>query len=286
LPFAEEPDFPPLLRRASAFDFAAGFGMKVDSLSFGVGLRVLAALTGTVGVRDRDGVPAQVVDNELVPAIAPVFGLGFEPGGGFSLGASLRTALRANFDVTLATSGLGAIPLPPMHIQGVAHYEPLRLDGELSRRFERTTVLAALRYERWSEYPGTVGPTLECPDDVPTCRTAPPASPDASDRMIPRLAGSHEFSFAGMNAVLRAGYAFVPAALPEQRGSANAFDSAQHGMSLGYSLGLPPHVVALHLDAAFRLDLLAPRSHEKTDGTTFRTSGQVQTFVFGARLGL
>jgi len=286
LPFAEEPDFPLLVRRSSAFDFAAGLGLKIDGLSFGVGLRVLAALSGTVGVKQQDGVPTQVVDNELVPAVAPVFGLGVEPGGDFSIGASLRTALRADFDVTLATSGLGGIPLPPMHVRGVAHYEPFRVDTEVSRRFDRTTVLVALAYERWSDYPGPLGSTLECPDDVPACGTSAPPPPDASDVFVPRLAGSHEFSIAKMSSVVRAGYAFVPPALPEQRGAANAFDSARHGLSLGYSLGLPPGGVPLHLDAAFRLDLLVPRTHEKADGSEIRTSGHIQTFVFGARVDL
>ncbi|HEX6275422.1 MAG TPA: hypothetical protein VFZ53_20420 [Polyangiaceae bacterium] len=287
LPFAEEPDFPLLVRRASAFDLTAGLGVRASMFSFGLGVRVLAALTGTVGVKQSDGVAMQVVDNELVPAAAPVFGLGFDPGGDFSIGATLRTALRANFDVTLATSGLGGIRLPPMHVRGVAHYEPLRVDAEVSRRFERTTGLLAIGYERWSDYPGTLGSTLECPDDVVTCGSSAPSPPDASDIVVLRLAGSHEFAIDRMSAVLRAGYSFVPAALPEQRGATNRFDSARHGFALGYSLGLPPDwMLPLSLDAAFRFDLLAPRTHDKTSGETIETSGHVQTFVFGARLGL
>jgi len=287
LPFAEEPDFPLLVRRASAFDFTAGLGLRASTFSFGLGVRVLAALTGTVGVKQSDGVATQVVDNELVPAAAPVFGLGFDPGGDFSIGATLRTALRANFDVTLATSGLGGIRLPPMHVRGVAHYEPLRVDAEVSRRFERTTGLLAVGYERWSDYPGTLGSTLECPEDVATCGSSAPSPPEASDIVVLRLAGTHEFAIERMSAVLRAGYAFVPAALPEQRGPANRFDSARHGFALGYSLGLPPDwMLPLSLDAAFRFDLLAPRTHDKTSGETIETSGHVQTFVFGARLGL
>ena len=286
LPLAEVPDFPLLVRRASAFDFAAGLGLRYDGFSFGVGLRVLAALTGTVGVEQRDGVPTQVVDNELVPAVAPVIGFGLEPGSDFSIGLSLRTALRANFDVTLATSGLGGIPLPPMHIRGVAHYEPLRVDGEVSRRFARTTLLLALGYERWSDYPGTLGSTLECPDDVPVCGSSAPRAPNASDVFVPRLGGMHEFDIVKMRTVVRAGYAFVPAALPEQDGSTNALDSARHGFSLGYSLDLPPVGVPLHLDAAFRFDLLVPRAHHKPDGSELGTSGHVETFVFGARVEL
>jgi hypothetical protein len=96
----------------------------------------------------------------------------------------------------------------------------------------------------------------------------------------------HEFDIAKMRAVVRAGYAFVPAALPEQDGAANALDSARHGFSLGYSLDLPPVGVPLHLDAAFRVDLLVPRTHEKPDGSELGTSGHVETFVFGARVEL
>jgi long-chain fatty acid transport protein len=286
LPFAEEPDFPTLVRRASAFDFSTGLGLRHDFFSLGIGIRALAALAGTVGVEERAGIPAQVVSNELVPAYAPVFGLGLEPGADFSVGVSLRTALRADFDVTLETSGLGGIPLPPMHVQGVAHYEPLRLDTEVSRRFDDTTLLAALGYERWSEYPGTLGPTTECPEDVPACGTSAPRPPGASDALVPRVAVSHEFSLASLNATLRGGYAFMPSVLPEQRGESNALDAARHGLAAGYSVGFARASLPLHLDGAFRFDVLAPRSHEKADGTKLVTRGSVVSFVFGARIEL
>jgi hypothetical protein len=285
LPFAEEPNFPLLVGRANAFDFAAGLGLRHDIFSLGLGLRVLAALSGEVGVEQRDGAPVQVVHNELLPAAAPVFGAAVEPGADFRVGASLRTALRANFDVTLATSGLG-VALAPMHIRGVAHYEPLRIDAEVSRRFERTTLLVALGYERWSDFPGSLGSTLQCPDEVPECGSSAPPPPNANDIVIPRLGASHEFSIAKASATVRGGYAFVPAALPEQRGASNTLDSARHGLALGYSLSLPPDGLPLHLDLAFRLDLLAPRTHEKRDGSELGTSGHVETFVFGTRLDL
>ena len=188
--------------------------------------------------------------------------------------------------MTLATSGLGGIPLPPMHIRGVAHYEPLRLDAEVSRRFERTTLLLALGYERWSELPASLGPTVECPSDVPACGTSAPPNPDASDIVVPRLGAIHEFSIARASARLSGGYSFVPAALPEQRGASNYLDSARHALAVGYSLGLPPDGIALHLDLAFRLDLLSPRTHRKSDGAELTTSGHVETFVFGTRLDL
>jgi hypothetical protein len=286
LPFAEEPDFPLLVGRANAFDFAAGLGLRHDIFSLGLGLRVLAALSGEVGVEQRDGAPVQVIHNELVPAAAPVFGLAVDPGNDFRIGASLRTPLRANFDVTLATSGLAGLQLAPMHIRGVAHYEPLRIDAEVSRPFGKTTLLVALGYERWSDFPGSLGPTVECPDGEPECGTTAPPLPNANDIVIPRLGVSHEFSIAKATATLRGGYAFVPAAIPEQRGASNYLDSARHGFALGYSLSLPPDGVPLHLDLAFRLDLLAPRTHEKPDGSELGTSGHVETFVLGTRLDL
>jgi hypothetical protein len=286
LPFGEAPDFPLLVGRSTAFDLGAALGLKYRFLSLGVGIRALAALSGMVGVEDRNGQPVEVVDNELVPAWAPVFGLGLEPGADLSIGVALRTALRANFDVTLATDDLGGIPLAPLHIQGVAHYEPFRADAEISRRFGRTLVLFALGYERWSDYPAPLGPTIECPDGVPACGTRPPASPNASDVFVPRIAGSHELSLARMQVILRAGYAFAPAALPEQNEAANDLDAARHALSFGYSLGLTRTGIPLHLDGALRFDLLAPRTHRKPDGTELGTSGHVQTFLFGVRIDL
>ena len=97
---------------------------------------------------------------------------------------------------------------------------------------------------------------------------------------------SHDLSLATLDAQVRAGYAFVPSVLPEQRGEANALDSARHGLAAGYSVGFTRTGLPLHLDGAFRFDLLAPRTHEKVDGTKLRTSGSVVSFVFGARVDL
>ena len=93
--------------------------------------------------------------------------------------------------------------------------------------------------------------------------------------------------------VLRAGYSFVPTPVPEQTGLGNAFDASRHGLAAGYRVGFSPTVLPVWFEGALRLDLLAPRTHEKAGlaaerplGPVVTTHGHVLTWIFGIGVDL
>ena len=131
-----------------------------------------------------------------MPALAPVFGLGVEPGGDFSdrREPSHRVASRLRRDA--GDVGSRWLSASADACPGHCSLRALSAGHGGFAAFRADHVLVALAYERWSDYPGPLGSTLECPSDVPACGTSAPPPPNASDVFVPRLAGSHEFSIA------------------------------------------------------------------------------------------
>jgi long-chain fatty acid transport protein len=290
-PLPEVAQFPVLVGRAEALDLGVALGVGYGPVSFGAGVRILAALSGEVGVEAGQTVATAGIANELRPAWAPEFGLGADLGKGYALGLAFRTTLRADFDVTVKPTNLGGLSIPPLNVEGVAHYEPLRVDLEASRRFGAARAVLGLRYERWSDFPGWLAPTVECPPGDPGCGASEPEAPGYSDVFTPRIAGSYRFPLRPLEIELRVGYTYVPTPVPEQTGTSNVFDNARHGVAAGYSIELPRELVPLRFDAAFRLDLLVPRTHTKSEPlpgfpASTTTSGTVTTFQLGAGVEL
>jgi hypothetical protein len=284
IPLDDTPTFPLLVGRAQALDLGAGLGARVGPVSFGVGVRALAALAGSVSVAEQDGATSSGVGTRLLPAWAPVVGAAVDLGAIGRAGLSLRSVLRADFDVDVAAATLGPIGLAPLNIEGVAAYEPLRVDLELSREFSGLSLVLGARYERWSAFDGWVGPTIDCPSTRPRCGTLPPPKADYADIVSPRVGASFRFPLRSVALTARAGYALAPTPVPEQRGRKNDLDATRHGLATGYSVELPEAILPLRVDAAFRFDLLAPRNHAKsnTGSERLRTSGSATTIVFGA----
>jgi hypothetical protein len=290
-PFSEEPSFPLLVDRAGALDLGVGLGIGFHQFSFGVGVEVLAALRGKQAVGSSAAAPAGV-GTELFPAWAPALGFGADLGEVGQLGVAFRSVLRADFDVSVPSPNLSGLELVPLNVQGVAHYEPLKLDAELSRRFGAWRLVLGARYERWSDFPGSVGATVECPEGV-DCGTQPPPPPRYSDVVTPRLGAELEVLTRPIEVLLRGGYALTPTPVPLQTGAGNAFDATRHGFALGYRVGFAGHVLPLHFEGALRLDWLAPRTHEKEGaaaagalGPVVTTHGSVLTWVFGVGVDL
>jgi hypothetical protein len=289
IPLDDTPTFPLLVGRAQALDLGAGFGARLGPVSFGVGVRALAALSGSVSVAEQGGTTSSGVGTRLLPAWAPVVGAAVDLGTIGRAGLSFRSVLRADFDVDVAAATLGPIGLAPLNIEGVAAYEPLRVDLELSRNFGDLSLLLGARYERWSAFDGWVGPTIDCPSARPRCGTPPPPPAGYSDVVSPRVGAFLRFPLRTVALTVRAGYALLPTPVPEQRGAKNELDATRHGLAAGYSVELPATTIPLRLDAALRFDLLAPRTHSKNAaaaGSSLRTSGSVTTVVFGAGVAL
>jgi long-chain fatty acid transport protein len=289
IPHDGTPTFPLLVGRSESLDLGAGIGARLGPLSLGVGVRALAALSGSVSVAEQGGAATTGVGTRLLPAWAPVFGAALDLGEIGRAGLAVRSVLRADFDVNVAASTLGPIGLAPLNIEGVAAYEPLRVDLELSRDFGRLSLALGARYERWSAFDGWVGRTVDCPASRQSCGTPLPPPADYSDIVSPRLGVAYRFGLRSVELTARGGYTLVPTPVPEQRGAKNELDATRHGFAAGYSVELPESTLPLRLDAAFRFDVLAPRTHTKSDaaaGPPLRTRGSAQTIVFGAGVKL
>ncbi|HTQ05410.1 MAG TPA: hypothetical protein VMI54_16215 [Polyangiaceae bacterium] len=291
LPLAEVPSFPLLVGRTGSLDLGIGLGVGYGPVALGAGVEVLAELSGRDAVAGASGTPSGIGD-ELLPAWGPSLGANVDLGAWGRLGLAFHGVLRADFDVNVAQTTLaGVIDIVPLNVQGIAHYEPLKLDAEYSKTLGAWTVLAGARYEHWSAFPGWLGATVACPPGV-ACGTSPPPPPDYSDIVVPRLGVERSFETETLGFTARAGYSFVPTPVPEQRGSANELDAARHALGLGYRVhltrGLP-----LELDGALRLDFLVPRTNHKAGdaadgplGAEVTPHGTLVTWAFSARIAL
>jgi hypothetical protein len=292
LPLGGEASFPLLVGRAGALDLGVALGVGYGRFSFGAGVEVLAALSGRDVVAGTGGSTAGVGD-ELLPAWGPGVGLTADLGAVGRLGVAVRSVLRADFDVDVAAANIGGlIGIAPLNVEGIAHYEPLKVDLELSHPIDSWTLLAGARYERWSALPSFAGRTVECPTGV-SCGTPVPQGPDYSDVVVPRLGVERTFPGERVQLTARAGYSFVPSPAPEQRSVTNGFDATRHAFAAGYRLRIARDALPLELEAGLRFDWLAPRTHHKSGadatgpfGAEITTSGHLLTWALGARLEL
>ncbi|MBK8258935.1 MAG: hypothetical protein IPK82_40530 [Polyangiaceae bacterium] len=273
---------------------AVQMGMGIDlghGFRLGGGFSALAALTGSVLVAtDASGRVGTVVEDTLIAAYGPIVGASYERGP-WRVGATYRGELSGPFDVVIEVRDLGSIVVPPLHISGIAQYDPHQVDVEVMRELGPFRVAAGVLYRHWSAYPGAVKQTVECPETVPgeepePCDplTVPP--PNYSNTAAPRIAAEGTFDLSThIKMKGRAGYAFEPSPAPDQTNVPNDFDNHRSvvGFGVGMSLGGPlPH---MNLDLFSQVQILHDRSHTKAGGgTTFATSGTV--VALGASLGV
>jgi len=262
-----------------------GHGFRV-----GGGFAALAGLTGAVLVAtDASGRVGTIVEDTLVAGYGPIIGASYDLGA-YRLGLTYRGELSAPFDVVIEVRDLGSITVPPLHISGVAQYDPHQLELEVSRSLGPFQVAVGATYRHWSAYPGAVEQTVRCPaafpgeDPVP-CDPMVPAPPRYSDTVTPRIGAEGVFGVArGVTMKARAGYAFEPSPAPEQTDIPNDFDNHRSILGLGYGLSLAKPWPRIDIDLFGQLQVLHDREHHKTDGTVFQTSGTA--VALGATLGV
>lgn len=276
LPLPETPQFPLLSSQAQALDLGLALGARLSSAWFvGLGLRALAGLEGEVEVASES--TAGGVEDELALGLAPVVGVLFRPSGGDSLGLVFRGALSAPFEVELRDQGLPGIRLPPLQIDGMAHYDPAELGLEWARGFGSTRMALGASYKLWSAFDGWLGRTVDCPE--PGCAALPKEEVELADTLSPRLGVSHVLALSSVDLTLRAGYAFEPTPLPEQVGAANRWDNARSIVTLGWKVEFE---APLALAFVYQAHWLHERRHQKRDGAAaqenadVRVSGNVQ----------
>jgi hypothetical protein len=283
LPLAEEPQFPLLVSRRQAVDFDLGLGIRPwHFLALGIGLRALSTLSGSAAVERNDGRSVTRVDDVLEPVLAPHAGLSAFLGETATLSMVWRAPLRADFDVKLAAVDLDATQLPALNLAGVAHYDPLSLGAEYAHHFGALSALLSVVYQRYRDAPALLPRTVDCPADRPDCLALAGHSPTFEDTFDLHAAATYGLELtATARAELRAGYAYLPSPLPEQRAAENLLDNARHRFALGYGIALSDPLPELGLDLAVQLDKLVSRTHRKSSEVGSSNAGAPELTTSG-----
>src|SRR5690606_3449371 len=158
---------------------------------------------------------------------------------GPSFGVAYRSELRSSVDLRVTVRNLGALTIPPMHVNGIAQVDPAQLAGEFSHAVGGWRLTAGATYRQWSRISSFKTPTIQCPSpaDLPgpdaeasnepddaTGNDAGEQSdcvaPDAAqlrlqNTLTPRFAVEHALRIhPAAQAALRVGYFYEPSPLP------------------------------------------------------------------------
>jgi long-chain fatty acid transport protein len=265
----ERPQFPIVGPRVQSLAIALGTGVRIgDRLQIGVGFSALAAVVGEIVIGlDATGRTRSRTDNQVVAAYAPTIGAAYDLGA-LRIGATFRGELVGRFAITIRARELG-LEVPDFNVAGLAQYVPAQLalearwsssgPGAIPISRAATIVAGGLLGRRWSAYPGPNEPTVLGNASFGT--GAPPI--DARDTLSPRVGIERRIPIAEVAAIAaRAGWAFEPTPLPEQRGRESLFDGDRHVVTAG--------VAILHqsfaIESYAQLHAMPTRTHEKIDG--------------------
>lgn len=272
--YPETPQFP-LADRTQSVAVQAALGARLGrGVRVGAGFAALAALSGAVTVAtDASGRVGTLVEDTLVASYGPILGASYDVGA-YRVGAAFRGALVGRFNVVIHAEDLGGIAVPPLHIAGIAQYDPAQIALEVARVKGPWKVAIGATYKRWSDYPGALEATVRCPEVDPetgepfagSCAAPAPADPGYSDTVVPRAGVERSLALGrGATAHARAGAFFEPSPAPEQTGASNVYDNARVALSAGYGLALSAPLPRLTLDLFGQVQLLLPRAHRKRE---------------------
>jgi long-chain fatty acid transport protein len=279
--YPERPQVP-LADRVQSVALQAGVGVDVGhGVRLGAGLAALAALEGSVVVRtDASGRVGTEVRDTLVASYAPVFAASWETGDGrYRVGSVVRGPLVGRFDVVIRAEDLGSITIPPLHISGVAQYDPWQVGLEYARAEGPYRLALGLTYSHWQDYPGPAEATVRCddaPDGGADCAAPVPSPPRFIGVVSPRIGVERAFELdRGTSVKLRGGVSFEPSPAPEQRGRANLFDMHRTVLAAGWGaqFGLLP----LSVDGFFQAQVLHAREHDKDPSRGASEAGVITT---------
>ena len=288
LPLPEEPQFPLLVSRQRATDFALGLGVRPwRFLALGVGLRALASLGGSASVQTQGKTTTTRVSDTLEPVLAPNVGVTAFLGESASAALVVKAPLRADFDIELSAVDLNATQLPALHLVGVAHYDPLSVQAEYAQRLGPVRAMFGAVYQRFSQTPTLLPSTVSCPEERPECLALVAEPPHFHDTFDLHVAATFGLELTrAARAELRAGYAFVPSPGPDQHEASNLLDNARHRFGLGYGVALSEPLPPVGLDAAFTLDELVPRASRKAADVAGANAGAPSLAARGRSIGL
>ncbi len=272
----------PLADRVASVAVQGGVGVDVGyGVRVGGGFMAMAALDGSVLVAtDATGRIGTVVEDTLVASYAPVVGASLDlHEGRYRVGVTFRGELVGRFNVVIEAENLGDLTIPPLHVAGVAQYDPAQLALEVARVAGPWTVALGATYEHWPAYPGPAEATVRCEDaeDAGDCGAPVPLAPDYSGVVVSRVGAERTFALArGTELALRAGYGFSPSPAPEQSGKQSLYDHHRSVVAAGYGVRLAP-LAPLSFDGFVQLSLLHARRHEKSRAAGADFDGTVAT---------
>jgi long-chain fatty acid transport protein len=211
-------------------------------LSLGVAANVLAALGGTVNVREGPlrGLDARV-DEDLLTTFAVNAGISIRPTPFITIGLAFREEFSLPF-FTNATTGVGGSRFE-INLRARTLFEPAAAVLGTAFELSHGLVLAAdLAHKRWSRFPGglaqvtgslplPVGPIAEIP-------IAPPLpEPRFRDIFAARAGVEWRALERGPWALdVRGGYGFEPSPVPPQTGATSYLDGDKHTFTVGAGL--------------------------------------------------
>ena len=280
--YPERPQFL-LADRTQSVAVQAAVGVHVvRGLRVGAGFAALAALTGDVAVgTDASGRIGTVVEDTLVASYGPILGASYDLGD-WRVGAAFRGELVGRFTVVITARDLGEIVVPPLHISGIAQYDPWQVAAEVARVTGPWRFAVGVTYKHWSAYPGPAEATVRCDFENPQCDALVPPDPDFHDTVVPRLGVERVVAWTqSAEGRLRAGYFLEPTPSPEQTGDGNLFDNTRSALTLGYGLALAAPLPPVELDVFGQLHVLHPRTHEKDGAVAATNAGAPRTETHG-----
>lgn len=262
VPAPDAPRFALVENRAQTVSLAGALGVRfTDWLGVGVGFLALSELDGAIDVApNAAGRIGSSARDQLVADYALLAGLALKlPWAEGALGVVYRGESKAEFDLPI-TANLGEnfrIPVPTLHIRGVAQYDPEQVGFEASGE-----VLPGLRasaggtWKRWSAYPN--------PIEYPAVPPDFPEQPDPGFEDAVDWRAGVEWTLASNDVVIepRLAWQYSPSPAPEQTGLHSYLDNDRHLLAFGAGVRWQ----GLRAEVAGQWHHLVERTHAKSDG--------------------
>ncbi|MBI2061170.1 MAG: outer membrane protein transport protein [Nitrospirae bacterium] len=259
-------------------------GLRIlDGLSVGAGTSVLGNATSefvTTIPLSPDKDVRIVSDLDIPPIASPFAGILYSPIERLSLGLTYRDEIKLRVKAAAKTEvsiGIGSLQFPvwiPLQIDAVTHYTPRQVVlGTAAHLLPEVLVTGELTWAQWSKYvppfPKITGIDEEAFQKIPEMLRpqlpfVPPVEPaHFKNTLVPRLgtewSPSKDLSF-------RAGSAYEPSPVPDQKATSNILDSDRLHLTGGAAYHIEPNRVLrypMRLDAFILYTRLQPRTFEK-----------------------
>ncbi len=311
--YPEKTQFPILDNRAQSVTVRAAIGADIGrGVRLGVGFAALAEVVGSVvAATDATGRVGTRVEDQLVATYAPAFGATYDLPLGrpetWRVGATYRGSLAARFAVVIDGSKLTSLQIPLFNISGLAQYDPAQLAVEVARIDKANVLALQFVYKRWSDYPGTIEPTLVCSDaSSSACGLVPPRI-DWRDTVVVRLGMERSTQLAdGATFHLRGGAFYEMSPMPRDVPGSFAYDRAAQGLvpvptryfdsdrlaiTLGFGLAMSKPLPPIEIDWFAQQHYLSRRTIRSVDPDSSErvlSEGEVSGHVwaFGTTAGV